>query len=96
MPISDQRDSFGAVSPLKQKRVITVADLTEDFEDGGGCCKQARPGTARLPLLGGRHRSQRGRAGCRGAIINAAGVPVLCRAVRQTGTTVTSFVVGYL
>lgn len=93
MAISNAGQFLGPIGPLKDKRVVDIS--TNDFEDGRGFVVQVATAGALAyrTLEGDADQSENGLA--KGAIVNVAGVPVLCRALRAS-STVTSVVVGYL
>ena len=95
MPIPDIRNRDLPVGPLRDRLVIDTSG-TDDYELGSGfICQVATTGTLVYRTLEGESDlTQTGLAV--GDVINVAGIPVILRAIRGTGTTVTSIIVGRL
>ena len=93
MPPPDLRKRDSPLGPLRDKRVVAIG--TVDYElDTGFICQVATVGDLTYRTLdGSADLTETGLAV--GAVISAAGIPVVLRAVRGS-STVTSIVIGIL
>ena len=93
MPSPDLRKRDSPLGPLRDKLVVAIA--TDDYElDTGFICQVATVGDLTYRTLdGSADLTETGLAV--GAVISAAGIPVVLRAVRGS-STVTSIVIGIL
>ena len=95
MPTPDLRNKDQPVGPLRDRLVIDTSG-SDDYElESGFICQVAAAGTLVYRTLEGESDlTQTGLA--IGDVINVAGIPVILRAIRGTGTTVDSIIIGRL